>query len=196
MSIGVLCRYYCFTLTSNNMTNLKKNDELQAIMNGLSNYAPLISFAIACLAFTLVGVFKADYYSGVLSERWLSWAKFTGIAIAVVTEGARAVLLLLTFADFRKRNFRGGWLGLVLSIGLVFYDCSGAGAVSAIWTGEHAGQLGAIVRDLIVFLVVLSFGIEFRLVLSRPGSSLDADTKEDSFLENGQRVKQNGQHVA
>lgn len=178
------------------MTNLKKNDELQAIMNGLANYSPLISFGIACLAFSLVGVFKADYYTGVLAERWATWAKFTGIAIAVVTEGARAVLLLLTFADFRKRNYRGGWLGLALSIGLVFYDCSGAGAVSAIWTGEHTAQLGVIIRDLIVFLVVLSFGIEFRLVLSRPGSTPDADTKEGSFLDNGQRIRQNGQHVA
>ena len=168
-------------------------------MQGLSNAAPLISFCIACLAFVLVGVFKADYYSGVLVERWASWAKFTGIAIALVTEGARAVLLLLTFADFRKRNFRGGWLGLVLSVGLVFYDCSGAGAVSAIWTGEHVGQAGNIIRDVLVFLVVLSFGIEFRLVLSRPSLNLvngeAVETESIFFEQSGQTAKQNGKHV-
>lgn len=176
------------------MSNLRKNDEMQAIMQGLSNAAPLISFVIACLAFVLVGVFKSDYYAGVLVERWAAWAKFTGIAIAVVTEGARAVLLLLTFADFRKRNFRGGWLGLVLSIGLVFYDCSGAGAVSSIWTGEHAGQVGIIIRDVLVFLVVLSFGIEFRLVLSRPGVDPGNEGVNDTiFFEHaGQAAKQNG----
>lgn len=170
---------------------------MQAIMTGLSNAAPLISFCIACLGFILVAAFKADYYGGVLVERWGTWAKFTGIAIAAVTEAARAVLLLLTFADFRKRNFRGGWLGLVLSVGLVFYDCSSAGAVSAIWTGEHVGQTGNIIRDVLIFLVVLSFGIEFRLVLSRPDGTSAANVEPESiFFEQAvQTAKQNGKHA-
>lgn len=175
------------------MANLTKESELQAIMRALSNASPLISFCIACLAFILVGAFKADYYSGVLVARWATWSKFTGIAIAVVTEGARAVLLLMTFADFRARNFRGGWLGLVLSIGLVLYDCSSAGSVSALWIGDHAGQTGNIIRDLLVFLIVLSFGIEFRLVLSSK-----SDRTDSVFLANaprpGAHAASNGKH--
>ena len=160
------------------MTKLEKKDDLQVIMSVLSASAPVITFAVACMAFVLVGIFKADYYEGVLTARWDSWAKAAGIAIAAVTELARATLLLLTFADFRQRNFRGGWLGLFLSMGLVFYDCSGAGAVSSLWTNEHSAQLGAIIRDLVVFLVVLSFGLEFRLVLSK--SKADATPDEDT----------------
>lgn len=194
-SMHTLSRHLLFhVLTLNNMANLTKESELQAIMRGVSSASPLISFCIACLAFILVGAFKADYYSGVLVARWATWSKFTGIAIAVVTEGARAVLLLMTFADFRARNFRGGWLGLVLSVGLVLYDCSSAGAVSALWIGDHAGQTGNIIRDLLVFLVVLSFGIEFRLVLSSPGQKAD-----NVFFENapkqGHTVISNGKHV-
>jgi len=170
------------------MANLEKESELQAVMRVLSHASPIISFGIACLAFGLVATFKADYYSGVLVSRWSNWATFTGIAIAVVTEGARAVLLLMTFADFRSRNFRGGWLGLMLSIGLVLYDCSSAGAVSALWIGEHEPQTGNIIRDLLVFLIVLSFGIEFRLVLSSK-----SDRTDSVFLASAPRP---GDHAA
>jgi hypothetical protein len=190
------------------MAKVQKND-VSGLMGALADSAPLISFCVASLAFLLVGAFKADYYSTVLLSRWGLWANVVGIAIALVTESARAVLLLLSFADFRKKNMVGGWLGLVLSLGLVLYDCSGAGAVGALWIGEHTGRVGAIIRDVLVFLVVLSFGIEFRLVLSRPGvpgnTSAIADTPgvqatpgvpggrgEPFFTET---VKQNGKHV-
>jgi hypothetical protein len=180
------------------MAKLEKKDDLQVIMGVLSASAPVITFAVACMAFVLVGIFKADYYEGVLLARWDSWAKAAGIAIAAVTELARATLLLLTFADFRQRNFRGGWLGLFLSLGLVFYDCSGAGAVSSLWTNEHGAHLGAIIRDLIVFLVVLSFGLEFRLVLSK--SKADAQEESDTAknalpVATGAQKSSNGIHA-
>lgn len=177
------------------MAKVQKND-VSGLMGALSDNAPLISFSVASLAFVLVGAFKSDYYSSILLSRWGLWANVVGIAIALVTEASRAVLLLLSFADFRKKNIVGGWLGLVLSLGLVLYDCSGAGAVGALWIGEHTGRVGAIVQDLIIFLVVLSFGIEVRLVLSRPGSQgvpgEQGGRSEHFFTET---VKQNGKHV-
>ena len=161
------------------MTKLSKKSELENVLDTLSGAAPIISFIVALAAFILVGVFKSDYYAGIFTARWPSFALPAGIAIAAITESARAVLLLLTFADFRRGNSRGGWLGLVLSVGLVIYDATSAGAISSLWTGTHTGQVGRIIADLLVFLVVLSFGIEFRLVLARGGRVADADNSDD-----------------
>jgi hypothetical protein len=176
------------------MTKVSKKSELDNVLDSLSNAAPIISFIVAVGAFTLVAIFKSDYYAGIFSTRWPSFALPAGIAIAAITESARAVLLLMTFADFRKGNNRGGWLGLVLSIGLVVYDSTSAGAISSLWTGTHTGQVGGIIADLLVFLVVLSFGIEFRLVLARGGRGTDKeDTNESSEAKEAYRG--NGVHA-
>lgn len=175
------------------MSKLQKKNELEAVLDTLSHAAPLISFVVAIAAFILVAVFKSDYYSGVFANRWPSFALAAGIAIAAITESARAVLLLMTFADFRKGNSRGGWLGLLLSIALLVYDATSAGAVSSLWTGSHTGKVGAIVADLLVFLVVLSFGIEFRLVLARGGRVADDDNSDDdNSTKTAQTTAKNG----
>lgn len=180
------------------MTKVTKKSELDAVLDSLSSAAPLISFVVALAAFVLVGVFKSDYYAGIFGARWPSFALPAGIAIAVVTEAARAVLLLMTFADFRRGNARGGWLGLTLSIGLVIYDSTSAGAISSLWTGSHVGQVGRIIADLVVFLVVLSFGIEFRLVLARGGRPVEVEPEGESntpaYSKNGQ-ASNNGVHA-
>jgi hypothetical protein len=152
---------------------------------------------VAIAAFTLVAIFKSDYYAGIFGARWPSFALPAGIAIAAITEAARAVLLLMTFADFRRGNSRGGWLGLVLSIGLVIYDATSAGAISSLWTGTHTGQLGRIIADLLVFLVVLSFGIEFRLVLARGGRPIEQDQEQEQEPDETKKVyRGNGNGVA
>lgn len=180
------------------MTKVTKKSELDATLDTLSNAAPIISFVVAIAAFTLVGVFKSDYYAGVLATRWPSFSLAAGIAIATITEAARAVLLLMTFADFRRGNVRGGWMGLILSVALVVYDATSAGAISSLWTGAHIGQVGGIVADLVVFLVALSFGIEFRLVLAKggrdDGNDNEANEQTPAYSKNGQVVS-NGVHA-
>ena len=176
------------------MSKVQKKSELDNVLDSLSGAAPIISFIVAIAAFTLVAVFKSDYYAGIFVTRWPSFALPAGIAIAAITEAARAVLLLMTFADFRRGNSRGGWLGLVLSIGLVIYDSTSAGAISSLWTGTHTGQVGRIIADLLVFLVVLSFGIEFRLVLARGGRPIEQSDNAESS-EAKEVFRSNGVHA-
>jgi len=147
------------------MTNVR-NFNVESILDGASKAAPFIAMITAMGAFSLVGVFKADYYTGVLSERWVSWSIVAGICIALVTELSRAVLLLMSFKDFREGKITAGVWGMFLSIGLVIYDCIAAGPISSLWTNEAATNLSAIIRDIVVFMVVLSFGIELRLSIS------------------------------
>lgn len=139
---------------------------VEKTLENISKITPVIIFFSAAIAFVLLTMFKADYYEGVISQRWVKGVAFTAILIAAVTEITRFTLLILTFADFRKGNNSGGWFGLVISLLLVYYDVTSAGAISMLWTGELQANIGSIIRDLIIFLSVLAFGLEFRLILS------------------------------
>lgn len=148
---------------SNNNGKFDMDDLLDAIAKS----SPLLIMITASIAFLLLIVFESDYYTHILGTRWSSPAAIAGgIAVAFVRELSRAVLLIMTFADFRKSNAKGAWLGLLMSLSLVAYDGFSSGPISSLWTDSHSQSLGAIVADLIVFLVSLSFFLEFRLVLS------------------------------
>jgi hypothetical protein len=157
---------------------------VESILDGASKTAPFIAMITAIGAFTLVGVFKADYYTGVLFERWAAWSIVAGASIALVTELSRAVLLLMSFKDFREGKTTAGIWGMFLSIGLVIYDCVAAGPISSLWTGGSGESLGLIIRDVVVFLVVLSFGIELRLSIS--GKKRSQGPQINSKGDNGQ----------
>lgn len=170
-------------------------DSMSKTMDKITDAAPFIAFVVACLAFTLVIIFKADYYTAVFNARWGFWPALAAGAVAgFATEAARAILLLLTFRDFRTGNRVGGFLGLVLSFTLVGYDCFSAGPISSVWTGQHAGNIGPIIVDIIVFLVTLSAGIELRLALSAPGKRNVAATSATNATP--QRNAATGSNVA
>lgn len=182
---------------------MKNQDNMGATMDKIADAAPFIAFIVACLAFIIIILFKTDYYSEVFSQRWNYWAALgVGFFAALAAEASRAILLLLTFRDFRNRNMWGGFLGLILSFALVGYDIFSAGPVSSIWTGAHSGQVGTIITDVVVFLVALSAGLELRLALSTKHGAkrntatpeteeyeTDAETQRRAFYETAQRHK-------
>jgi hypothetical protein len=151
---------------------------IEKTLDNISKVTPVIIFISASITFMLLTMFKADYYHGVIAQRWTRGVGFTALLIASVTEITRFTLLILTYADFKKGNHRGGWLGLVISLSLVWYDITSASAVSLLWTGEITENIGTIVKDLIIFLSVLAFGLEFRLILSESNKD-DKDDKDD-----------------
>jgi hypothetical protein len=171
------------------MSNVQNVDR---ILESLSRSAPFIAMLTAAGAFTLVGVFKADYYGGVLADRWGTWSMIAGTSIALVTELSRAVLLLMSFKDFREGKVSSGIWGLVLSVGLVVYDCIAAGPISSLWIGSHTGTLGVIIRDVVVFLVVLSFGIEIRLSISGKRKTGEKVQEEAERAYTAFKLPQNG----
>lgn len=76
-------------------------------------------------------------------------------------------LLLMTFADFKQHKLGAGLTGLILSIGLVVYDMTSSGPVSSLWNGDvAAADVGVVIKDLVLYLVSISAGLEFRLALS------------------------------
>jgi hypothetical protein len=135
---------------------------------------PVITFFSAALSFLILAVLKTDYYNEIFISRWSDLSTFKGymvmlmsFLVASATEITRATLFILTYYDFKKGNKTGGWLGLIISLALVWYDCNSAGAISALWTGEHVGQIGNIIRDLVIFLTLLGFSLEFRVTLTK-----------------------------
>jgi len=136
-------------------------------MDSLADAAPITTFIIACLAFACILLFKTDYYTEVFSQRWNWYAALgVGFVAALAAEGSRAILLVLTFRDFRSKNNLGGGLGLVLSFALVGYEIFSAGPISQFWTGAIEGGIATVIVDVVVFLIVLSAGLELRLALS------------------------------
>jgi len=147
-------------------------DSAEKAMDAIANAAPLVTFILACLAFLCVLLFKTDYYTEIFSQRWNWWASLgVGFGAGVAAEGSRAILLVLTFRDFRKGNTWGAGLGLLLSFALVGYEIFSAGPISSLWTGGSSAAIGPIIRDVIVFLVSLSAGLELRLALSSRGEA-------------------------
>lgn len=144
-----------------------KKDAAEKAMDSLADAAPIVTFIIACLAFACILLFKTDYYTEVFSQRWNWYAALgVGFVAALAAEGSRAILLVLTFRDFRSKNNLGGGLGLVLSFALVGYEIFSAGPISQLWTGAIEGGIATVIVDVVVFLIVLSAGLELRLALS------------------------------
>jgi hypothetical protein len=140
---------------------------VEKTLDNISKITPVIIFISAAITFIILTMFKADYYEGVISHRWVKGVAFTAILIASVTEITRFTLLILTFADFHNKNIKGGWFGLIISLALVYYDVTSAGAIATLWTGELQANIGNVIKDLIIFLSVLAFSLEFRLILSK-----------------------------
>lgn len=144
-----------------------KRDAAEKAMDSLADAAPITTFIIACLAFACILLFKTDYYTEVFSQRWNWYAALgVGFIAALAAEGSRAILLVLTFRDFRSKNNLGGGLGLILSFALVGYEIFSAGPISQLWTGTIDGGIATVIVDVVVFLIVLSAGLELRLALS------------------------------
>jgi hypothetical protein len=133
---------------------------LEKQLNWLEENGPMILLVFAVMAFCAVWVFKYDFYHSLLG-RFEGWhlIALAGL-IATITQGARFALLVATVSDFGTGNKRGGWLGLIGSIGFVAYEIYEAQYIAAMYSNA------AHVKVLIVFVVLVSLGLEFRIVLS------------------------------
>lgn len=155
--------------------------DLEDVLDAIAKSSPLLIMITAGIAFSLLIIFESDYYTHVLGNRWQpAGAIAGGIAVAIVRELSRAVLLVMTFADFRKGNGKGAWLGLLMSLALVAYDAFSSGPISSLWTGAENTNIGAVVADLVIFLVALSFFLEFRLVISGKSNQRSASTPSNN----------------
>jgi len=173
------------------MSNSNK-DAAEKAMDTIADAAPIVTFIIACLAFACVLLFKTDYYTQVFANRW-NWygALGVGFIAALAAEGSRAILLVLTFRDFRSSNNIGGFLGLILSFALVGYEIFSAGPISSLWAGTMAGGISAVIRDAMVFLITLSAGLELRLALSSRVATATKSSKSSNATQRSRNVASN-----
>lgn len=142
--------------------------KVTSVVDFCAQAAPLIVLGTAFLAFIMLIIFKSEFYTHILETRWNRFpAVAGGAAVACITEFARMALLLMTFADFRNQKVGAGLTGLILSIGLVVYDMTSSSPISNLWLGEsNPADVGIIIKDLVLYLVAISAGLEFRLALS------------------------------
>lgn len=134
---------------------------LERQLNWLEENGPMVLLVFAVMAFCAVWVFKYDFYHSLLNSRFNGWyLAALGVLIATITQGARFALLVATVSDFGTGNKRGGWLGLIGSIAFVAYEIYEAQYIAAMYGNA------AHVKVLIVFIVLVSLGLEFRIVLS------------------------------
>jgi hypothetical protein len=148
------------------------NFQVSNIMGKVSDYAPFILLAMAVGTFLTVGIFRTDYYNHIFAVRFEPWAAMAmAVFASIIEEGVRLALLVSSIRDFSDSRKGNGWLGLVASVALVWYEISTTQHVAELWaTGEAAAV--STYKGFLVFMVLLGLVLEMRLILTVPGASL------------------------
>ena len=153
------------------MTNLR-NFQVSSIMRTVSEYAPFALLIMAIGTFLTVGIFWYDYYAHIFGSRFAPWAAVSmGAFAAIIKEGVRLSLLVSSIRDFSDKRRGNGWLGLLASIALVWYEISTTQQVAQLWAEGEAATADTY-RGFIIFMVLLGLVLELRLILTVPGASL------------------------
>jgi hypothetical protein len=174
------------------MENMKMSFTVQSAMQMVAKYSLGTLLILATASFFSLTIFKTDYYLQLFDSRWgtkahwLAW--LMAIGVSVITEAIRLGLLVASARDFSLRNFIGGWLGLVGSIALTFYDWQIADTVARIWQVDSVS-----VSNIFRFLVVVGLLIELRLILmlfagleGKPGKA----KRESKVHQNGHYLEE------
>jgi uncharacterized membrane protein len=173
------------------MSNLSFSTE--TLVGEAAKRAPFALMLMAIGSFLIVGILWTDYYTHIFSVRFEPWAAVAlGVFAALIKEGVRLSLLISSIRDFSDNRKGNGWLGLLGSIALVWYEIATTKEVAALWAGD-AGTADTY-RGFIIFMVLLGLVLEFRLVLTMPRI-----TKEDPrgvTKGNFTRSRANGVHPA
>lgn len=153
------------------MTNLTKID-VSRIMHKVSEYAPFALLLMAVGTFATVGIFRADYYHHIFAVRFPDWSSWSmAVFAAIIEEGVRLSLLVSSIRDFSDNRKGNGWLGLIGSVALVAYEVKTAQAVAGLWAINGAADL-SIYNGFLVFMILLGFLLELRLILTTKGASM------------------------
>lgn len=170
--------------------SLTVNDIMQKAGGG----APFALLAFATLTFVFVGIFSGVYMHSEFQGKFsVSSSVAMAAFAAALVEGIRFSLLISSFRDFSDSKPLNGWIGLVASLGLVFFDIQHASSIAEFWGSPFVGHLFR-------WVVVLGFVLELRLILtgnttsfSRPSSDSDnqRSRRDDVFrrASNGQALK-------
>lgn len=152
--------------------------------------APFALMLMAVGSFFIVGILWTDYYTHIFGARFDHWAAVSlGVFAALIKEGVRLSLLISSIRDFSDNRKGNGWLGLIGSIALVWYEIATTKQVATLWAGD-AGTVDTY-RGFIIFMVLLGLILEFRLVLTMPRTSKEALAKV-----NFTKSRANGVHPA
>lgn len=141
-------------------------------MKTVSEYAPFALLIMAVGTFLTVGIFWYDYYAHIFGARFAPWAAMAmGAFAAIIKEGVRLSLLVSSIRDFSDKRSGNGWLGLLASIALVWYEIATTEQVAQLWAQGEAAAVDTY-RGFIIFMVLLGLVLELRLILTVPGASL------------------------
>jgi hypothetical protein len=143
------------------MANVNEFDA-NRVMQEFSKIAPFALILCALLSFISVGVFCVDYYDSLFKERFDEYSMSMAVMVAVIQELVRFGLLIASIRDFSDKKPFNGWLGLVGSVGLVFHDISICKDIATVWSPENP----SLYSDIFVFLILIGFLLEIRLVLT------------------------------
>lgn len=147
------------------MTNLTFSTE--NLVGEAAKRAPFALMLMAVGSFLIVGILWTDYYTHIFSVRFDRWAAVSlGVFAALIKEGVRLSLLISSIRDFSDNRRGNGWLGLIGSIALVWYEIATTKEVAGLWAGDAASA--DTYRGFIIFMVLLGLVLEFRLVLTMP----------------------------
>lgn len=146
------------------------NFDVRGVMNKASDYAPFALLLMAAGTFLIVGTFWQDYYSHIFSPRFPAGAAVMAFFVALIKEGVRLALLISSIRDFSDNRKGNGWIGLIASVALVWYEVKTSTAIAELWAAGGAASVDTY-RYLIIFLVALGLVLELRLILTIPESS-------------------------
>lgn len=153
------------------MANLA-NFQVSQIMEQVSRYAPFALLIMAVGTFLTVGIFWTDYYEHIFSARFAPWAATAmGVFAALIKEGVRLSLLISSIRDFSDSRKGNGWIGLLASVALVWYEIRTTSQVADLWAQGEAAQADTY-RGFLIFMVLLGLILELRLILTVPSASL------------------------
>lgn len=166
---------------------------VDGIMAAISAVAPFLLLFLAIGTFIGVGIFQADYYRHIFTPRFAANAATMAVFVSVLHQAIRFGLLVASMRDFSDNKPWNGWLGLIGSVALVWYDMKVAGWLAQVWASDGMAE-AATYKSTVVFLILLGLLLECRLILTVDGASFGKPGNRRATVGNGQPAESQTQY--
>lgn len=146
------------------------------IMKTIAAYAPMALLCMAAMTFIGTAAFQYDFYLEAFEKRLLGWAWVAAAFVAITHQLIRFALLISSARNFYSGQRVNGALGMMASLGVMWYDLKLAAWMEEAWASP-------VIYSTMLFLVIMGFILEIRLILSAEDKSKShpADDDDDEF---------------
>lgn len=162
------------------------SNQTRELLMKFTHIVPFLIGLMALISFVSYGIFGAHFYNEYFATKLPEMSLGMAILFVVVKEGSRLILLISSATDFLHKNYWGGALGVLASIGLVIFEWREAIHVAQFWSPDSPTLFVNSFR----FLIVMGLILEFRVILMLSNSEeKEQENLEEKMKEESENLK-------